>query len=80
MSTTNSREHYSGVPTASNADWASMSMSAHSRVGSPDNLTGKNAARSQVGTLDHDGDGSLQQPVPVRGEGNAGAGVDRFDV
>lgn len=80
MSTTNSRGHYSGVPTASNADWASMSMSAHSRVGSPDNLAAKNAARSQAGTLDHDGDGSLQRPVPVRGGGNAGVGVDRFDV
>lgn len=76
----NSAGHYSGVPTASTADHrTSMSMSANSRVGSPDNLAEMNAARSQAGTLNHGGGGALQQPVPIRGGGDLGVGVRRVD-
>lgn len=63
-----------------------MSLSAQSRGGSPDILAEMNAARSQAGTLNHGGGGggggggSLQQPVPVRGGGNLGGGLDRFGV
>lgn len=57
-----------------------MSMSANSRVGSPDNLAEMNAARSQAGTLNHGGGGTLQQPVPIRNGGALSTGVDRFDV
>lgn len=80
MSMSNSAGHYSGVPTTASAHRTSMSMSANSRVGSPDNLAEMNAARSQAGTLNHGGGGTLQQPVPIRNGGALSTGVDRFDV